>query len=79
MEKKAVCVHGSLEKIAKLEADRLKLENDLKHLKFLYGGLNEKKTSQPDKTVVVEVSVHLVSVTLVSVLASSDLCFSKEW
>ena len=60
VEKKAVCVHGSLEKIAKLEADRLKLENDLKHLKFLYGGLNEKKTSQPDKTVVVEVSVHLL-------------------
>lgn len=58
VEKKAVSIHGSLEKIAKLEADRLKLENDLKHLKFLYGSVNETKTSQPDKTVVVESIAH---------------------
>ena len=56
MEKKAVSVHGSLERIAKLEAERLKVENDLKHLKFLYSKAGEASAAKPDKSVVLDVS-----------------------
>ena len=47
VEKKALQVHGSLEKISKLESNRVQQEENLKQLKFIYNKA-KKRFKQTD-------------------------------
>ena len=48
MEKKALQVHGSLETIGKLEANRVLQEDKLKQLKYIYAQVRKRLPQSPD-------------------------------